>query len=900
MIRTPQFLPHVEPVETGDAPAFLFGWKLPHLPDFLADHTLLGESPSDRIAEFLDRWIQFVGWLWKWRGTAFALRFAADPLAGEIDVTVLGRLSEPDGAVEPLVDRANDLWRLLATFGLTAEALQAEELSRARWPFENPAVAEVHQHEEMLTFPLLQSQQGYVVHPYRWPAGSLLAPFETLLRQSAPVIVSSYLEPTELTDVERNALERAAAKAETMKEHEVVGDYLTDKVRGVRFADPQMALAARLYADLLKRVSEPFLIVTQIASQDATSALTVARAFARAFSHEQDLAKSGPGEHLPSSADVQFAADPRSLLEAHRAFRDLVYRPWGPSLASNSPGLERLRLLNDAAGAAVAWRLPLSVRGGIPGIPVRQPAPDFEPGPRPSKVADDELMLGTLRRGGVASIKVIDLTRHVLVTGFTGSGKTNTTKLLLHQLWRTHGIPFLVIEAAKKEYRQLVRSAGLEDLLIFTLGDESSSPFRLNPFELVPGVRVEAHIARLQACFEAALPQFGILPSIVSEALDEIYASRGWKLTDRASAQDSRLFPTMRDMYTSVVRTAERRGYSGETRDNIRAAAAGRIGNLLRGSKGRMFGAQRSIPASVLLEQPVVLEMNDLNEDDKALTMMFLLMLLREYRELHAARTLKHVTIIEEAHNVVANVQSVSNPEVAADTRAKAVAAFANMLAEMRSYGEGIIITDQSPEKLAPEAMRNTNLQIAHQLRDQRDRDAVARAMIMDSEQQDYLGKLRVGEAALFVTGLEKATFITVPEFEGGSTASVSEEEIDVTSHMARFRVEHLASYVPFDGCRFCGSPCTYREDIEPWTLDKELHEEFRRALLRFDEQPEPDNWPSHWRAVFEACRSAAERAGRPDELDAAYCYLAHEIDFPFTEHMRRQFEQAADASMKG
>jgi len=890
---------YILPTQTVNVEQALFGYRAPYLPDFLADHTLLGQTDNERVAEILSRWTQFIVGLRKWRGSAFALRFLAHPDAGAIDVAIVGRLIARDGhARQASAQVAADLAAQLTALGFPHEPLQENDLHRILLPFDIlPAIVEVRQHEELTSF-LTVNQDAYVVHPFWAPAGSWLLPFEAMLRQPAAVAVSLYLEPTELTSDEREGLIAAAHIAQTLADQDIQ-TYSDTTVR--RRRDPQAELTGRVYAALLKQLAEPFLLVVQAASRDPSVAWTVARSIGAAITAGRDAlaVEAGEGE-LPTGFDTRAPRNDAETAVARRTFAQLTLSPWGNELAT--AGKERLVYLVGAKGAAAAFRFPISVRGGVPGIAVRQLAPDFEPGPRPSEVAADELHLGTFRRGGAVTIKFRHLTRHALVTGFTGAGKTNTVLYLLSQLWAKRQrkglepIPFLVIEAAKKEYRGLLDQPGFEDLLIFTLGDETTSPFRLNPFELLPGVRLEAHLGRLQACFDAALPQFGILPSIIAESLELIYQDKGWKLTDRGGGQWNRLLPTMRDMFAKVIQVAESRGYAGETYHNIRAAAAGRIGSLLRGSKGRMFACQQSIPMDLLMTRPAVLELNDLNQQDKALTMMFLLMLLREYRELHKAKSLQHVTVVEEAHNVMENVQSVGASEVAADTRAKAVEAFAAILAEVRAYGEGIIISDQSPEKLAPDAVRNTNLQIAHQLRHRTDRGAIAAAMIMDEAQQEYLGKLQVGEAAVFLTGYDRATFMRVPNYKDDAGFDELTDE-RVAARMASFKMEHIGAYLPFDGCRFCGQPCVYREAIEPQTLDKELVERFQAALKRFDERSEPAHWPENWHGVAEVCAEAARRASHPQVVDAGWCYMAHEIDFPFTQHMRREFEWASGAS---
>ncbi|MBM4456490.1 MAG: ATP-binding protein [Chloroflexi bacterium] len=874
----------------------LLGLQLPYLPDFLADHTLVGQNDSERLAELLERQVQFVANLWKWQSAAFSLRFIYRPEQAGIQVALLARiLSRPESAAMAAEQLGADLMRLAQTFGLTVRQVATPaDLAGLRMPVPNPSIVEVRQREEVVSFPWAQGD-AYVVYPYWQPAGAFLQPCEALLRLSAPCVVNLHLEPTSLGENEYRALVNAAATAQTAADWQRSAHSI--EYSG-RWADPQAAAVARVYAAQLRRLAQPFVMAAQVASSDRFAAMSIAQSLGAAFT-ARPMGRAD--DELISSFDIVYAGTDADAQAAARTLNHLILTPWGRSQAEESPDLIRLRYLADARGAAALFRFPIAVRGGVPGVEVRQPMPDFEPGGRRANARPDELNLGSFQRGGAVTLRLKDLSRHGLIAGLPGSGKTNTCLYLLSQL-HERGVPFLVIEPAKTEYRGLVRQPGFEDLLVFTLGDETTAPFRLNPFELLPGVRLEVHLEALNVAINAAMPQFGVLPSIIEEALEAAYTSHSWRLSDRGGEGEPKLFPTMADFCRQAVQAIEGRGYRGELHDNIQAAVKGRIGSLLRGSKGRMFNCRRSLPFELLFDRPAVLELDSLSDDVKALTMMFLLILLREHRQGQARRAgelsagFRHLLLIEEAHRILENVAAVGNTEVAADTRAKSVRAMTDFLVEMRAYGQGVLIAEQSPEKLAPDAVRNTNLKIGHMLPGRQDREALAAAMIMDQAQEQFMGKLRVGQAAVFMTGLEKATFMTVPDYKGGVGFADFLPDAAVKGHMARFYEANRLALLPFDGCRFCGEPCEHRDAIEPITRRKETAQRFQTALTAFDERPEPAHWPANWQEVAAVCGDAAAQAGRPDHQEAAYCYLAHEIDFPFTEHMRRAFVRAVEA----
>jgi hypothetical protein len=385
-----------------------------------------------------------------------------------------------------------------------------------------------------------------------------------------------------------------------------------------------------------------------------------------------------------------------------------------------------------------------------------------------------------------------DLTRHVFVAGLTGSGKTNTIFHILKEAAASE-VPFLVLDPAKTEYRELLEDQNLHGRLqIFTLGNEWISPFRLNPFEVVghPTISVGTHLDLLVSVFSASFGMWPPLPQILEQSLHAVYKDRGWDIAsntnhrldtapDKADAFKADAFPTLAELATKADQILGQLGYEGKVVENMRAALLTRLNGLRAGGKGRMLNVQRSLPMDALLENPTILELQDIGADeDKAFLMGLLLIRLYEYRLAHdSVERLRHLIVIEEAHRLLTNVGPRKSEEEG-DARGKAVETFTNILAEIRAYGQGVIVADQIPGKLAPEIMKNTNLKMAHRLVAVDDRKSLAGTMVMDEPQTRALATLSRGQAAVFSEGDDAPILVEVPKAKGDGENAPSPERV--------------------------------------------------------------------------------------------------------------------------
>lgn len=425
--------------------------------------------------------------------------------------------------------------------------------------------------------------------------------------------------------------------------------------------------------------------------------------------------------------------------------------------------------------------------------------------------------------GNLYYIDVDAMQKHTIVCGVTGGGKTNTCFYLLGQLWKFK-IPFMVCEPAKSEYRHMMLMSetfkGVGQA--FSLGDETVSPFRLNPFEIMKGVKVQTHLDALKSVFNASFEMYSPMPQVLEKALNSIYSVRGWDLVQNKCRRlppgvnlgdpdcPPEIYPTMKDLYEIIEPITESFGYSERIGPDVQAALKARIGSLLIGGKGQMLNTRRSIPMETLFGKPTVIELKMVSEDsEKSFLMGMIMVFLYEYREaLGPHDNLQHVMLIEEAHRLLKNVPTAQSGE-SANPAGKAVEFFTNMLAEIRSYGQGFIIADQIPNKLAPEALKNTNLKIMHRIVAVDDRDSMGGAMNLDDIQKRHVTALGQGRAIVYAEKMEQPYHLAIM-FDKTKEVPPPEtpEESDQIVRDAMKGLDIVATFDRHLGCKFCLHRC--------------------------------------------------------------------------------------------
>lgn len=431
------------------------------------------------------------------------------------------------------------------------------------------------------------------------------------------------------------------------------------------------------------------------------------------------------------------------------------------------------------------------------------------------------------------------LNRHVFVTGMPGYGKTNTCMQILHQAWVQLGIPFLVVEPAKTEYRDMAKWPALrKDVRVYSFGN-NSNPLRLNPLMPVNGIPMGRHIDMLKAVFFAAFPMQAGMPYVLEEALLNVYRERGWRIEDSQNRftpafgtspeARSALMPTLKDLHDQIEVVLEKKKYAQEIHQNMGAALRSRINSLMVGTKGLTLNCRLSTSPQDLFTRPCIIELSGLADDDEKCFVMALLLVLlyqeaelrTKYREVGPTNPkLLHLTLIEEAHRLLSSNRRAAHAD-GADPRGKAMSMFADLLAELRALGEGFIVADQIPTDLIPQVVKNTSVKIVHRLSFPDDRQLVGECMGLNSFQTRQLNQLEPGQAIIHDEGLSGPVLVKIH-----SVDSLTKSVVDACDFSSgACEKSHLYRH---SGCKFCSDPCRYYLELPEDGLALEVFEKLK------------------------------------------------------------------------
>lgn len=400
-----------------------------------------------------------------------------------------------------------------------------------------------------------------------------------------------------------------------------------------------------------------------------------------------------------------------------------------------------------------------------------------------AKVTGPTIKLGKFIDMGIIQkmtyeISIDALVRHMLVTGTTGYGKSTTTKKIIKGVLENH-IPVLVIEPAKDDYIRWAieynKTPGLSEKEKFRIimpgvteidGVKPEnlylSPFQPASYKGAPVDNLQ-HSEQLAELLNAVIPSEDVVPLLIEETVYECMEDWLEKMADEngmdeCEAENKLLsrYPDLEELTMCGEDVIARKTYAPEVKANFSEVLNTRFKHLKKGIKGKVLNNSIPVDFEELFDRPVVINLSKMGgRKNMAIIMALLLLYLYEYREsrfsydehyreMARENKLLSLVVLEEAHNILekpkAHLSAGGNPQE------EAAELFSKILSEIRAYGQGMVIVDQSPSKLIEDCVRNTNYKIAHKLDTRNDMEAMADAMLLKESQREMLAVLDTGK----------------------------------------------------------------------------------------------------------------------------------------------------------
>lgn len=502
---------------------------------------------------------------------------------------------------------------------------------------------------------------------------------------------------------------------------------------------------------------------------------------------------------------------------------------WGSDYINNA--LYRFPFIITADEGASFFRLPIGDERVNAGLQVNETEKSSKTYSQ-NLINAGDIEIGRLKssKANTIGFNLKDLAKHMLVVGTPGSGKTTFSVGLLDRLWKHHHIPFLVIEPAKNEYRALVQS--IPELQVFTPGKNFISPFVFNPFVPPKNVRLETYKSTLKTAFAAGVSMGTPLDKIFEDTINNCYSDFRW-LDSYTTDNAGRIF-NIADFIKCFQETFEDIGYTGDAR-NIGRAGVVRLKSLVS-----LFDNYYSIPIEDILKRPTVIELAAIeNSEQKALIIALLLLSILAYVNANYVGEggLRNFILLEEAHVLLDADTTVS--EGSANPSAVAQSLVKRMLAEIRSYGVGIAIADQSPCKVGTDIVALTDIKVAFRLVEREDKEIISDSTGMTEAQVARLTKLKPGEAFVFFNRLDEPEEVITPDYrlENKISISLSDDSIRNLSTYWKNRQELLRPYPECAFAECCSKGCDYNRRL----LAKEVARRiFRQNIPKDTKTVEP------------------------------------------------------------
>lgn len=404
---------------------------------------------------------------------------------------------------------------------------------------------------------------------------------------------------------------------------------------------------------------------------------------------------------------------------------------------------------------------------------------------------EDRMTLGRVFDLGRITQKIVELDNrslnmHTFITGSTGSGKSNAVYQMLSELHQDD-IPFLVIEPAKGEYKDVF--GNWSDVNVYSTNPKISELINLNPFKFPNSIHVLEHVDGLVEIFGVCWPMYDAMPAFFKDAILRSYESVGWDLGSSTFEGDEVEYPDFEILSEQLTMLIDNSDYASDIKSNYRGALLTRVKSLTVGLNKFIFTSDQT-PYEKIFDENCIIDISRVKSTEtKALLMGLIVYILNEYRvdrKTENNNGLKHITVLEEAHNLLKNTSQGGGSELIG----KSVEMLTNTIAEIRTYGEGFIIVDQSPSSVDIAAIKNTNTKIVLRTPEANDREAIGRSIGLTEDQVNEIAKLPSGVAVVYQNDWINPVLTLINKADVIDSPYKAEKTIDIpTEKSARTKI---------------------------------------------------------------------------------------------------------------